>query len=261
MLYTPRLFRDTPVLKRLIPSVLKRYARLCKHRYVVERRLGIAMLLDQRNSVDRNLLLKGVWEPAQLARLTALARQLVAGPGGARVFLDIGAHWGLYSILMRKTGAFERVIAFEPEPVNLAQLAGNLFVNEMVGHIELHPVALSDHDDTLTIVAGPASNRGSAQVASAMSPDTPAGTPVRCYRLDSLVTVSDCRCVIKIDVEGHEPSVLAGMQRLLRDNRCVLQIESFSPLAQELPRLLGSGYRHLGSIGNDHYFSNTDAIV
>lgn len=261
MFYTPRFLLHIPVFKRLVPSVLKRYAKWFKQRFIVEKRYGIRMLLDQRNSVDRNLLLKGVWEPEQLERLTAASQSLSTRQWETRVFLDIGAHWGLYSILMHRTGCFDRIIAFEPEATNLAQLMGNLFVNELVGKIEVRNVALSDRDGVLSMEPGPTSNRGGARVALDSREQAVGREVVPCCRLDALLQLQNAMVVIKIDVEGHELAVLQGMQRLLQQNCCFVQIESFGEQAVErVQRALGGGYHWVGTVGDDHYYSNCESL-
>ena len=62
--------------------------------------------------------------------------------------------------------------------------------------------------------------------------------------------------VIKIDVEGHEASVLQGMRNLLSRNRVVMQVEVWQP---NLPRvtaaLEGIGLVTQGSIEEDLYFT------
>ena len=256
MLHTPRAFLGIPILKRLIPSLLRRYARLTKHRYCVEQRLGVPMLLDQRNLIDKNLLVRGVWESAQLDYLGQGADALCRGAGKPAVFLDIGAHWGLYAILMRRTGLFQRILAFEPEPTNFAQLQGNLFVNDAVHAIEAYQYAVSDRDGEVLVEAGPDFNRGRTLVSLKASGEPSEQQGIPCRRLDGLLALQDACLVAKIDVEGHELEVLQGMAELLANNRCLLQIEAFGDHAGKAAALLGERYRHLKQIGDDHYFGN-----
>lgn len=253
MFAPPPSLLNIPILKRLIPSILRRYAAVFKHRYSVESRLGVLMLLDQKNLIDKNLLVRGVWEPEQLSTLTRLIREHCMETEPPRIFLDIGAHWGLYSILMAKTGQFDRILAFEPEPTNFAQLQGNLFVNQAVGAIEAHHLAASDHNGEVAIKAGPDFNRGRTLVSNKIGTGEK-GIP--CRRLDDFLDLENACIVAKIDVEGHEAAVLSGMSDLLRRNHCLLQIESFGEDTHTIESLLGEGYRQLQRIGDDYYFSN-----
>jgi len=45
--------------------------------------------------------------------------------------------------------------------------------------------------------------------------------------------------LVKIDVEGFENRVLAGMRNLLRQNKCVVQIKAFEPKPLEAMHDLG----------------------
>jgi hypothetical protein len=47
MFAPPSCLMRAPLLRRLIPSVLRRYAKLFKHRYSIERRMGALFLIDQ----------------------------------------------------------------------------------------------------------------------------------------------------------------------------------------------------------------------
>ena len=61
---------------------------------------------------------------------------------GARcVFLDIGAHWGIYALWAQSSGLFDRVIAVEADPRNAAQLHANLYLNDLAGVIDVYAAA------------------------------------------------------------------------------------------------------------------------
>ena len=56
-------------------------------------------------------------------------------------------------------------------------------------------------------------------------------------------------------MEGHENKTIEGLQELLANNSCVLQIECFDNAEMKLTSLLGADYRYLGAIDKDHYFT------
>jgi FkbM family methyltransferase len=58
------------------------------------------------------------------------------------VLWDIGANVGLYTIYAAKKGL--RVFSFEPSVFNLEILARNIFLNEVVKHVTIIPLPLSD---------------------------------------------------------------------------------------------------------------------
>src|SRR6185503_11316426 len=122
MFSAPRFMFGAEFSSRFARSVWKAYARAFKGPYFVERRMGARWLLDQHNIIDRRLFCEGVWEEEQVARLTGYA-QTIGGSGARPHFLDIGSHAGFYAVLMRRSGLFDRVLAFEPMPAHLDLLA------------------------------------------------------------------------------------------------------------------------------------------
>jgi FkbM family methyltransferase len=133
--------------------------------------------------------------------------------------LDVGANIGLSSVtLARLVG---KVRSFEPSPHNAGFLQRNLQLNG-VRNVEVTQAAVSDAPGVLTF--------HEAQFGAGshvMSPgDLSRGAPsieVPCLTLDSL----DLPRVdfMKIDVEGHEPEVLAGARRLLERDRPLIFTE------------------------------------
>jgi hypothetical protein len=63
-------------------------------------------------------------------------------------------------------------------------------------------------------------------------------------------------CVlVKIDVEGHESQVIAGMSRLLRDNDCLVQAEVFDAGVRQYDALPGEpGYCNVAAFGHDRVY-------
>jgi FkbM family methyltransferase len=266
MFRTPDFLQDTPLFKRLIPSLSKRYAKWLKPRFMIESRHGVNLLLDQLNLVDRVVLTRGYWEKKQLDYLLSVSTKLrqTQQTQSSMLFLDIGSHWGLYSIVMKKHFPDIEVIAFEPEVVNHAQLLANLLINDMLSEAQVHRVAVSDHEGEIYLTR-PEHNRGVTHVTEGVE-SVPSRNAVvekvRCLTVDSLLgTVKDTVIVAKIDVEGHEVSVLRGMARLLRDNQCLLQIESFPENMPMLENLMTeAGFSRLKTIDRDHYFTNSSAF-
>lgn len=60
------------------------------------------------------------------------------------LFVDIGSHTGLYSIVLKTRHPDLEVHAFEPDRQNLCQLYGNLFVNRLAQAIQVHEYGLSN---------------------------------------------------------------------------------------------------------------------
>src|ERR1700744_3327851 len=97
-------YADWPVLKRLIPTLRKRYAELQpKHRYRLVRRDGAVFLANYQSWAGRTTIIHGVAERPQLEYFI---EQTTARH--CDLFLDIGAHMGTYAIMMARHTACRR---------------------------------------------------------------------------------------------------------------------------------------------------------
>ena len=254
MIHPPAIFAKIRPLQNLSSSLLKRYARLFKGRYSVERRMGVRMLLDQTNVVDRHLLLRGAWEAEQIAFLAGLVRRH-RKPGERCVFLDIGAHGALYALTLERELQFDEIVAFEPSPVNLAQLRANLLLNDCVGRVRVVEQAVSDREGRATFVVSNARNRGHSRIHGGDLASGEAMIEVATTTIDSLPGPRGALVVAKIDVEGGELAVLKGMGATLATNRVILQVERNTGALSDLVETLApAGLTFLKSIDHDHYF-------
>ena len=134
--------------------------------------------------------------------------------------VDVGANYGLYSLLVARIG--RRVIAFEPNPAVAERLEGTLG-----RQIEIHKIALSDHPGSASLYIP---LRGGIYVTGwgSLETDTHQGVDraevrVETATLDSF-NLSDIG-LIKIDVEGHEWPMLLGAVETLQRNEPNLIIE------------------------------------
>jgi len=222
----------------------------------VYRRLGYRFLLDGRSHVDRKIIVMNRWEPRQMAFLTK-AVECFRNKEEA-LFLDIGAYFGIYSFLMLKTGVFRRIVAFEADAHNFAQLQANMFLNHATHRIAAHNLAVSDHNGIVHILDStehPEGNRGGTGCAL---PDHPGSKfETSAVTIDSHLHLRGAHIAIKIDIEGHEPYALRGMEQTLRTNKVLLQIEAYEASREQVfSQLNDYGMRHLTTIAYDHYFTN-----
>jgi len=123
-------------------------------------------------------------------------------------FVDVGANIGSYTVLAAgAVGA--RVIAIEPIPSTFAHLERNVVLNGLSSRVQLHRIGLSATPGLLKFSADlDTVNHVLADGESGPSIDV----PVR--PLDEMLRDA-APVVIKIDVEGHERSVLEGAERTL----------------------------------------------
>lgn len=131
------------------------------------------------------------------------------------VFLDVGCHYGIYSVLASKlVGPTGRVVAVEPHPGTLEVLRENIAFNGC-DNVEVLSVALSDKTGSLALSYnenGSHRQRQSDPISEVHSVQAMAG--------DDALKDSHIPSVIKIDVEGHEFAVLSGLKQTLVNAAC-----------------------------------------
>ena len=246
--------RRVPLLRRWLPSLYKRWAEIAwTGGFRISQAHGLYFLTDHRNLVDRSIAFYGDWEPKRNRRLRRFMNEQACD-----VFLDIGANFGFYSLLVAKTTPVARIVAFEPDIRNLHHLYGNLYLNDLSKRIEVHPLAVSDSNGSLTFrEAGLDALGGSHVLEAGENAGSQETVPVESVRLDDFLQISGKTIAIKIDIEGHELAALRGMVEILAGNRCFLQVECFEQRREELTAFFGErGYRLVESVGYDHYFTN-----
>lgn len=228
-------------------SIHKRFRTWRGKRYFIKKVRNVRLLLDSHNLVDRHIDTFGMYESDRVAvMLDAIEKHQ------CRYFLDIGAHWGLYSLLISSQTKREavKIFLFEPDKINRYQLQANLFLNRME-HLTVFPYGASDSTTTRRFRRVADHNRGASRI------DASGDLKIETRRVDDLVQLKNARIAIKMDVEGHEFSALQGMQSLLAHNECFLQIECANKDAvNKLCRALGGRFSHVKSIENDHYYSS-----
>ena len=157
----------------------------------------------------RNVVWAGFrcWERSSVEYVAATCDRI-------RGFWDVGAHTGVYSLMVAAVNPAVRIRAFEPNPIVVPMLLGNLDANGLPGTI-VADVALSDRTGVACLEIP--FDVTAAEVASQ-------GVAIRTIRGDDVDDGSPVD-LIKIDVEGHELEVLRGMLGLLKRCRPALVIE------------------------------------
>ena len=124
--------------------------------------------------------------------------------------LDIGANFGLYSILAAKqVGPKGRVLAFEPNPRNLLYLRLNLLLNRQ-RQVEVVPVALGNEEGEADFTC--VSQGAYSTLHAAAVPGKTTVIRVKQTTLDAIAAQEKLHSVdfVKMDVEGAELLVLQG---------------------------------------------------
>ena len=136
------------------------------------------------------------------------------------VVYDIGAHHGLYAVLLAQK--VSRVVAFEPEQECFARLEQNIRINDLP-NISIYCQALGDREDQEVLYLG---DGVGAINSGQLGQDWTAGATqtISVVRGDMFRQMQNLPAptVLKIDVEGYEGFVLEGFKQTLSLPECRL---------------------------------------
>jgi FkbM family methyltransferase len=139
--------------------------------------------------------------------------------------IDIGANVGTVCIKLVRDGAFQRALAFEPDPVNFAYLQRNIEQNDLGSRLRAFDVALSSEQGEMVLERSGENygdhrlRTGSHPAVSRFDEERREVTRVRVERLDDVLDAegidpSDVG-LLWMDTQGHEVHVLRGSRELL----------------------------------------------
>jgi FkbM family methyltransferase len=175
----------------------------------------------------------------------SLVKGIVAS---SRVFVDVGANTGIFSIFAAKVNPGLKVLSFEPHPSNYARLQKNIALNRL-DNVQTFPLALGQVETTIQFTI-PADNSLSttASVNEAFATHFH-GMPqkrvdVSQVKLDNILSFENIssKDLIKIDVEYYELEVLLGATRILSTIRPLLLVEilDYNALLHHAPKMRGT---------------------
>jgi FkbM family methyltransferase len=173
-----------------------------------------------RDNIAREVFFTGNYEPQESALIRGILQ-----PG--MTFVDAGSNWGFFTLVAAHlVGPQGRVVAIEADPRVFRKLRSNVRRNEL-RQVQVFDCALADREDAMTL-AGHNEADETCGVSRLVENHASGGTQfqVQTRRLDSLLDEAGLEKVdvLKLDVEGAEDMVLAGMQAGLARQRyrCIL---------------------------------------
>ena len=233
------------IIKKILNSSYKRVNTFFGSGFSVERSYGLKWLIDWSNRVDKKMTFK-LFEDDQISYFINNYKKYKP-----EYFLDIGAHGGLYSIILKNKFPKLNVWAFEPDQQNRYQLYGNLFLNNFEREIEVYNFGLSSNNKEVAFGIVKDGNRGGKTIMESGE------LKINVKPLDEVFLEKNKICFVKIDVEGHELEVIKGSKKFLKNNFCLIQVEiSYEDSLREFDIVMNRlGYSLVKKI-DDYYYSN-----
>ncbi len=132
-----------------------------------------------------------------------------------QVFLDVGSAQGFYSIFAAKVGT--EVYAVDPDPVSVVSIGQNISLNQDIqNRIHILNMGLGAISGSMSLNVDPHGTYASSLKRTCRGLSTTISVDIK--TADGLIAENQMKPpdVVKIDVEGAEGLVLAGMSSLLR---------------------------------------------
>jgi O-antigen biosynthesis protein len=145
----------------------------------------------------------------------------------AKLFIDVGAHYGYFSLAVAQANPDCRIVAYEPVPQNYKAFLKNIEINNF-HNIKVMNQAVSDKEGYEEFNLSVYSSRGSF---TPIDSDELAGhiTVQKVTLTDLLNENNNTSTIIKIDTEGHEYQIIAGMEKTLADRDDIQLILELHP--------------------------------
>jgi FkbM family methyltransferase len=182
----------------------------------------LRFFVSHRDGIGRQIAKYGCIEPQLTAWIGARLQQSAKG-----IVIDVGANLGWHSVHSANYDAVERIVAFEPDPFNAWLLDRNLTINA-IDKVIVDASAVGAERGSARLYRYKPSNKGRHSVlkdyglGSRLVPMVDVDSAI-----DSLGLGDRRVLMIKIDVEGYEPSVIEGARRTL--SRTDVLITEYTP--------------------------------
>ncbi|MGB5596433.1 MAG: FkbM family methyltransferase [Crocosphaera sp.] len=147
-----------------------------------------------------------------------------------KVFLDIGANIGFYSLFaaLNDTDETIKIYAFEPVPVVFSRLKDNIQLNK-ISNIQPINTAINNYDGlvNLLIKQHDLSMPTLSRITSSSNQKSLETITVKSLKIDTFVTRNDiCQVdLIKIDIEGAEAKAIEGAKDVIQRDKPIIICE------------------------------------
>lgn len=171
---------------------------------------------------DRSDMMAVLWLKLKLmvyGRNDPLAKYMCSHILPGSVIYDIGAHVGMYSMLLASRVPGSQVYSFEPNTDSFERLRRNIRLMKLEDRITPLNIALDETSGSRTFHVSSDSGRSSFHEYNATYEESTIVTSysVDCRTVDDLVESGTCKApdAIKMDTEGHEYQVICGAKNVI----------------------------------------------
>ena len=211
-----------PVFKRLIPSLGIKILKLLNKNRGYYNIKNIIFYLDFLDPVDRQIILNKEYEQDAVNFLEDKMRKNFFSN-----FLDIGANSGYYSFYFAKKFPDLKIQAFEPNIDAYDKFLKTILKNSFK-NVEISNFGLSNINNKVKMITW--FKHGIAKTNSIILDKSHDVRNSKIFEAnlkvgDEIIKIRNKKIVLKIDVEGHELSVLDGLKSLLKKNNSLILIE------------------------------------
>jgi len=203
-----------PLLKRIIPSIYKKYI-FNKNFYkkiIVD---DVIFDLDLRHLIDRRFFFHKSYENELFLPIIRVLES-----NKIDYFLDIGSCWGIYSLRLAKKFKNLKILSFDPIKNNISRLKKSIKKNK-IKNIKIFKTALGSSCGEI--------NLGATESYSPNYKINETNSVIteicKVNVLDKIFKKNKKFIIIKIDTEEFELNVLKGSVNVLKNNNCYVQIE------------------------------------
>jgi FkbM family methyltransferase len=137
-------------------------------------------------------------------------------------FIDVGVNTGQSLIKVLSFDRRRRYVGFEPQ-LDCCFFVGQFIRQNELSNFTLFPVGLSDHNGIVQLLKRREETDATASTITGFRPSDFYASQQEIYvvRGDDILPAMELQTIstVKIDVEGGEPEVVAGMQETLRQHR------------------------------------------
>ena len=253
-----RIFlKKIPIIRRLYSSLAVRLLKLLNVNNFLISFMDVKFNLNLNEPIDKSIILFNQYENKQISYAINLISKYQVS-----IFFDVGAHCGIYSLIIGKKFNSVKIHSFEPIKYTFEKLKKNIVLNENIQNIKTYNFGLSSSNTNLKMKAykknGYVQLGGFEVINKGDTLQNNYVTKATFKKGDDYFTFKNTTIFLKIDVEGHELHVLNGISELIKNNKTIIQVEIFPrKYTWVKKKLLEMNFKEINKINFDYYFIKT----